>query len=122
VTKNPIECYQNRKSLESLDELEELRKLSIKETEGNKEIQNTIPSQTDNSYNHSLKLQRLNIGTVEKPKIDLVGNYWDDRVPLVLCSYRKTTKKLHRYTPFQLVYEKEAVVPIEFITPSLYIA
>jgi hypothetical protein len=33
-----------------------------------------------------------------------------------------TTKKLHRYTPFQLVYGKEVVVPAEFITPSLYIA
>jgi hypothetical protein len=34
----------------------------------------------------------------------------------------KTTKKLHKYTPFQLVYGKEAMVPGEFITPSLYIA
>jgi hypothetical protein len=33
-----------------------------------------------------------------------------------------TTKKLHRYTPFQLVYGKEVVVPVEFVTPSLYIA
>jgi transposase InsO family protein len=47
---------------------------------------------------------------------------WDDRVPTVLWAYRTTTKKLHRYTPFQLVYGKEAVVPAEFITPSLYIA
>jgi hypothetical protein len=48
--------------------------------------------------------------------------YWDDRVPIVLRAYRTTTKKLHKYTPFQLVYGKEAVVPKEFITPSLYIA
>jgi hypothetical protein len=41
---------------------------------------------------------------------------------MVLWAYRTTTKKLHRYTPFQLVYGKEAVVPTEFITPSLYIA
>jgi hypothetical protein len=47
---------------------------------------------------------------------------WDDRVPAVLWAYRTTTKKLHRYTSFQLVYGKEAVVPAEFITPSLYIA
>jgi hypothetical protein len=32
------------------------------------------------------------------------------------------TKKLHKYTPFQLVYNKEVVVPAMFITPSLYIA
>jgi hypothetical protein len=33
-----------------------------------------------------------------------------------------TTKKLHRYTSFHIVYGKEVVVPAEFITPSLYIA
>jgi hypothetical protein len=48
--------------------------------------------------------------------------YWDDRVLSVLWDYRKTTKKLHKYTPFQLVYGKEVVVPTKFITPSLYIA
>jgi transposase InsO family protein len=31
---------------------------------------------------------------------------WDDRVPVVLWAYRSTTKKLHRYTSFQLVYRK----------------
>jgi hypothetical protein len=75
MIENPIECYQIRKASESLDELEELRNLAIKETEGNKEIQNTIPSQTDSSYNHPLKLQKLKIGTEEQPKIDLVGDY-----------------------------------------------
>jgi hypothetical protein len=47
---------------------------------------------------------------------------WDDRVPTVLCSYKTRTKKLHKYTPFQLVYGKEVVIPAELITPSLYIA
>jgi hypothetical protein len=37
--------------------------------------------------------------------------YWDDIVPTVLWAYRKITKKLHKYTPFQLVYGKEVVVP-----------
>jgi transposase InsO family protein len=36
---------------------------------------------------------------------------WDDRVPIVLWAYTITTKKIHRYTPFQLVYGKEVVVP-----------
>jgi hypothetical protein len=40
----------------------------------------------------------------------------------VLWDYRTTIKKLHRYTPFQIVYGKEVVVPVEFITPILYIA
>jgi transposase InsO family protein len=29
---------------------------------------------------------------------------WDQRVPVVLWPYRITTKKLHRSTPFQLVF------------------
>jgi hypothetical protein len=74
VIRNPIECYHIIKSSESLDELEELRNPAIKETEENKEIQNTIPSETDSSYNQPLKLQRLNIRTEEKPKIALVGD------------------------------------------------
>jgi hypothetical protein len=48
--------------------------------------------------------------------------YWDDRVPTILWDYRTTTKKLHKYTPFQLVYGKEVLVPVEFITLILYIA
>jgi hypothetical protein len=47
---------------------------------------------------------------------------WDDRVPTVLWDYMDTMNKLHRYTPFQLVYGKEVVVPAKFITPSVYIA
>jgi hypothetical protein len=79
LTEKPIECYQISKDSESLDELEELRNLAIKETEGNREIQNTIPSQTDSSYNHPLKLCKLNIGTEEQPKIAMVGDYWDEK-------------------------------------------
>jgi hypothetical protein len=46
----------------------------------------------------------------------LIKDDWDERVLLVLWAYRTTTKKLHRYTPFQLVYGREGVVPDEFIT------
>jgi hypothetical protein len=37
-TKKPIEFYHISRDSESLDDLEELRNLSIKETEGNREI------------------------------------------------------------------------------------
>jgi hypothetical protein len=40
----------------------------------------------------------------------------------ILWACRITTKKLHRYTPFHLVYGKEVVVPAKLITLSLYIA
>jgi hypothetical protein len=47
---------------------------------------------------------------------------WDERILAVLWAYRKTTKRLHRYTPLYLFYGKEALVPAEFISSSLYIA
>jgi hypothetical protein len=65
--------------LENLDDLEELRNLAIKGTKGSREIQNTIPSQTDSSYIHPLKLRKVNIGTTEQPKIAMVGDYWDEQ-------------------------------------------
>lgn len=47
---------------------------------------------------------------------------WDLRVPTVLWDYRTTCRKLRGQTPFLLVYGMEAVMPIEYIVPSLRIA
>ena len=47
---------------------------------------------------------------------------WDKHVPIVLWSYRTITKKIRKYKPFQLVYGKEAVVIVEFISPSMDIS
>jgi hypothetical protein len=79
LTEKPIECYHISRDSEILDDLEELRNLAIKETEGSREIQNTIPNQTNSSYNHPLKLRKINIGTIEQPKIAMVGDYWDEK-------------------------------------------
>ena len=43
------------------------------------------------------------------------------RVPTVLWAYRTTCKKLTMQTPFKLVYGLEAVVPMEYLVPSLRI-
>ena len=47
---------------------------------------------------------------------------WDHNIPAVLWTQRTTYKGLTKFTPFQLFYGKEAMVPIELLVPSLYIA
>jgi hypothetical protein len=46
---------------------------------------------------------------------------WDLRVPIVLWAYKATCKNLTMQTPFKLVYVPEAVVPMEYLVPSLRI-
>jgi hypothetical protein len=46
---------------------------------------------------------------------------WDLRVTIVLWAYRTTCKKLTMQTPFKLVYGLEAVIPMEYLVPSLRI-
>ena len=48
-------------------------------------------------------------------------NDWDLRVNAVLWAYKTTCKKLTGHTPFNLVYGQEAVIPMEYIIPSLII-
>jgi hypothetical protein len=64
-----VPCYKVEKDLQKPDDFEELRNLDVKETEGSREIHNTIPGHIGSSYNHPMTLWKCNIGCAENPKI-----------------------------------------------------
>ena len=47
---------------------------------------------------------------------------WDLKILAVLWAYRTTCKKLTCHNPFRLVYSQEAIMPMEYIVPSLRVA
>ncbi|XP_027173140.1 uncharacterized protein LOC113772850 [Coffea eugenioides] len=57
-----------------------------------------------------------------KTRLHRVGSSWVEELPSVLWSYRTTPRSATQETPFSLTYGSEAVVPAEFITPSLRMA
>jgi hypothetical protein len=103
--KIPIACCKVDKDLEKPDDLEELRNLTIKEMEGSREIQDTIPSHTCSSYNHPLKLWKVNIGSTKHPKIASIGDYWDE----------KTMNEVH-----SLLWEYEDLFPKNVLRTERY--
>jgi hypothetical protein len=74
IDKIIVPCFKVEKDLEKPNDLKELRNLDIKETEGSREIQDIVPSHTCSSYNHPLKLWKVNIGSADNPKIASIGD------------------------------------------------
>jgi len=47
---------------------------------------------------------------------------WDEKIPATLWAYRTIVKRLHKQSPFQLVYSREVVVLTYFVLPSMFIS
>eukprot|EP00253_Pinus_taeda_P014337 PITA_14337 len=70
--------------------------------------------------NGMVKVFNMILDNVLMKVCNVQRNDWDVRVPTVLWAYN--CKKLIGQTPFRLVYGIEAVMPMEYIVPSLCIA
>ena len=81
---NAVECYNL-----AIDEDDDPRNINILESEGHYEVHG--PAVEAPEVTHPLKTQIVNIGSEEKPKYAIIGDYWDEEM------VSKVTQILHEY-------------------------
>ena len=70
--------------------------------------------------NGTVEAFKKNLETMLTKVSNANSDEWDLKIPPVLWAYRTTCKRLTGQTPFKLVYGQEAVMPMEYIIPSLH--
>ena len=73
---------------ESRDE-DDPHDIQIEEVEGEREVEG--PPLELKVIVASIKVKKVNIGTVENPKMDIIGDYWDEKI------VESTTESLREY-------------------------
>ena len=62
------------------------------------------------------------IGKLLKKFISKSQRDWDDKLGECLWAYRTIMRTLTKATPFSLMYECEAILPLEIQIPSLHVS
>jgi hypothetical protein len=72
--KELLSCYHVQE--EALDE-DDLRNIQITEIEGEREVEG--PSLESKVFVAPIKVKKVNIGTNDNLKMDIIGDYWDEQ-------------------------------------------
>jgi hypothetical protein len=84
--KELLSCYHVQ---EEVSDEDDPRNIQIEEVEGQREVEG--PPLESELIVASIKVNKVNIGTVENPKIANIGDYWDektvDKITKLLCDY-----------------------------------
>jgi hypothetical protein len=86
TVKELLSCYHLQAEIPDEDDL---RDIQIKGVEGEREVEGPPPE--SEVIAASIKVKKVNIGTVENPKMANIGDYWDEQtvesITELLCEY-----------------------------------
>jgi hypothetical protein len=86
IVKELLSCYHVEE--EAPDEDDPLN-IQITEIEGEREVEG--PSMESKVFSPPIKVKKVNIGTLENPKMASIGDYWDEK------TIERITELLHKY-------------------------